>query len=262
MTTGRQRTSSSGGRKLGFGKLEVPKGSDVLAARIRKQILDGELQVGAALPPERVIAEESGLSRTVVREALRVLESEDLVSTRPGRKGGSIVRQPDAGSFARSVDMFIRGRRVRFDAVLEARSEIEPICARMAAERHTAADLDELDLVNARMDEVIDDRDAFLAANVTWHVTVARMSHNELLGGFMQALSAAVRATTDIEHLTSPEIRRATAQAHAGIVDAIRSGDGARAFALMKRHIEAYRGEILKRSVPDEIALDGNDAAH
>ena len=69
-------------------RLTVPKASDVLAAHLRETILRGDLVEGSPLPTERELGERSGLSRPSVREALRILESEGLIQTRPGRGGG------------------------------------------------------------------------------------------------------------------------------------------------------------------------------
>ena len=69
----------------------VPKTSDVLASELRRQILSGLLPPGASLPAERDLVTQTGLSRGSVRDDLRILESESLVITRPGRYGGSVA---------------------------------------------------------------------------------------------------------------------------------------------------------------------------
>ena len=79
-------------------RLVVPKAPDVLAEHLRETILRGELAEGSPLPTERELGERSGLSRASVREALRILESEGLIQTRPGRNGGASVKQPTAQS--------------------------------------------------------------------------------------------------------------------------------------------------------------------
>ena len=240
---------------LDLGRLRVPKASDVLADRLRQQILDGELTAGDPLPPERVLSEHTRMSRTVVREALRILEIEGLIEIRPGRNGGSVVRAPDVNSFARSLDIFIRGRRVRFDDVLEARELLEPICARLAAERRNAEDLQKLQEHTSVVEAAIDDVPAFLTANVDWHVAVARISHNELLAAFMQAMATAVRAATDVENFNSPDTIAGAVRAHRRIASAITEGDPDAAFLAMRRHLIAYEGMVHKVSVPAELEL-------
>src|SRR5690606_33401804 len=75
---------------LKLNPIHVPKSSDVLARELRRQILSAALPAGTPLPPERDLVAQTGLSRSSVREALRILEAESLVITKPGRFGGSV----------------------------------------------------------------------------------------------------------------------------------------------------------------------------
>src|SRR5260221_6477489 len=88
----------------------VPKTSDVLAKELRRQILGGALAPGKALPAERDLVTQTGLSRGSVREALRILEAEGLLTTRPRRLGGSVARQPRDESLAKYVSPFLARR--------------------------------------------------------------------------------------------------------------------------------------------------------
>lgn len=242
----------------GVSPVRVPKASDVLADQLRRSILDGRMPPGRMLPTERALAEESRLSRTAVREALRILEIEGLVSTRPGRAGGSFVRRPDAGSVARSIEVFIRGRRIRFHAVLETREQIEPICAELAALNRTDEELPLLEQMTQRVEAVGEDVPSFLTANANWHVTIARVSHNELLAAFMLAIARAVRAATDIEDFNSPEVRTGALRAHRRVVEAIVAGDAPRARAAMERHVRAYREQVALVEVPEALDVDAS----
>ncbi|WP_345679072.1 FadR/GntR family transcriptional regulator [Yinghuangia aomiensis] len=220
-----------------FAALTVPKASDVLAAEVRERILSGEFGEGTALPPERQLVEQTGLSRATVREALRILEVENLLEIRPGRGGGAFVHRPGRESLANTVHLVIRGQRIRLSALHETREAIEPTCAGLAAERRTDADLAALDDANAELVAADGDIPRFLRANVRWHTAVARASGNELLIGFMSALSEAIYAATDIEPFMDADIRRVTARAHGKIADAIRAGDRAAASRRMTRHV-------------------------
>ncbi|MCX4766551.1 FadR family transcriptional regulator [Streptomyces sp. NBC_01275] len=220
-----------------FGTLTVPKASDVLAAEVRERILSGELGEGTALPPERQLVEQTGLSRATVREALRILEVEGLVDIRPGRGGGAFVHRPGRESLASTVQLVIRGQRIRLAALHETREAVEPTCAALAAQRRTDEDLAELDAANAELIEAGDDIQRFLRANVRWHNAVARASGNELLIGFLSALSQAIHAATDLEQFMDAGIREVTARAHTRITEAVRAGDSAAAMRRMSRHV-------------------------
>jgi GntR family transcriptional regulator, transcriptional repressor for pyruvate dehydrogenase complex len=113
--------------------MQVPKASDVLADDLRERILRREFPEGTALPPERELVAQTRMSRTTVREALRILEVQGLVQIRTGRSGGAFVRRPGEESIASTVSLMIRGRQIRMDALLETREAIEPACAKLAA---------------------------------------------------------------------------------------------------------------------------------
>ena len=104
--------------------INVPKAADILANRLRDLILSGKVPEGEMLPTERELVEDSGLSRSSVREALRVLEVEGLIVTRPGRAGGSTVKLPGSGSVARSIELFVKTHGVRLQALLDCRLAI------------------------------------------------------------------------------------------------------------------------------------------
>src|SRR5712671_5350535 len=121
--------------------LHVPKASDVLADDLRERILRGDFPEGTALPTERGLVTQTRMSRTTVREALRILEVQGLVRIKTGRSGGAFVQRPGGESVASSVNLLIRGRQVRMAALLETREAIEPACAQLAAKYRTDDDL-------------------------------------------------------------------------------------------------------------------------
>jgi len=221
-------------------RLVVPKASDVLAEHLRESILRGELPEGSPLPTERELGERSGLSRASVREALRILESEGLIQTRPGRNGGASVKQPTAESIARSVELYVRGHRVRLQSLLETREAIEPAIARLAALNRNDDDLARLSAAQARLEANTRDRSAYLAANVEWHLAVALASHNEPLIGFMTAISDVIHSATELDPLDTDEVRGLTIAAHERIHAAIAAQDGDAAERRMARHVCAY----------------------
>src|ERR1700731_1956698 len=129
--------------------VDVPKASDVLARELRERILSGGLTEGTALPPERELVKQTQMSRATVREALRILEVQNLGRVRAGRAGGAFVQRPTTKSMANSVSMLIRGRRVKLADLMGTREALEPFCAELAARNRADEDLTELDRANA-----------------------------------------------------------------------------------------------------------------
>jgi GntR family transcriptional regulator, transcriptional repressor for pyruvate dehydrogenase complex len=233
--------------------MQVPKASEVLANELRESILNGKFPEGTALPTERDMVAQTQMSRTTVREALRILEVQGLVRIKTGRSGGAFVQRPDGDSVANSVSLLIRGRRIRIAAMLEAREGVEPVCAQLAARYRTDEDLSRLDAANVAIaaDGPLEN---FLQANVDWHVAVAMASHNELLTGFMSALSRAIYESTDNRTFIDAEVRATTARAHERITEAIRAGDTDAALRRMTRHVHSYAQAIAE--VESRTAID------
>lgn len=250
-------STESARSEIRLSPMEVPKASDVLANELRERILSGEFVEGTPLPPERELVVQTGMSRTTVREALRILEVQGLIRIKAGRAGGAFVRTPGEESVASSLELLIRGRQIRLASVHETREAIEPSCARLAAEHRTAEDLRRLEDANERIADSGSLED-FLQANVDWHVGVATASHNEILTGVMIALSRAIYTTTNNEGFVDDEVRSITVRAHKSVTRAIRERDPDAAVRRMGRHVHAYAAAALEVESRTEIPVDGD----
>src|ERR1700733_3010652 len=125
--------------------MQVPKASEVLANELPESILSGKFPEGTSLPTERDMVTQTQMSRTTVREALRVLEVQGLVRIKAGRAGGAFVQRPGEESVTNSLELMIRGRQIRLASVHETREAIEPSCARLAALNRMPGDLQRLE---------------------------------------------------------------------------------------------------------------------
>jgi GntR family transcriptional repressor for pyruvate dehydrogenase complex len=248
------RTPAS--EQINLGVIRVTKTYEALADHLREQILGGAIPPGASLPNERDLGERTGLSRGSVREALRVLETQGLVSTRQGRNGGRIVQQTGVDDIAESLGFFVRGQRIEFVALLETAETLEPALAALAARHRTADDIAELTRITAELKNADDDVARFLAANDSWHLAIAKASHNPLLAAIMQSIGALLH-DPHVEDFTSPAVRAAVLRAHASIQKAIVGGDPDAARRRMERHVKAYRAEVVPVA-PETITLPRN----
>lgn len=239
-----------------LGPVDVPKAPDVLARELRERILSGELPEGAALPAERELVKQTQMSRATVREALRILEVQNLVRVKAGRAGGAFVQRPSTASMANTVSMLIRGRQIKLADLMETREALEPFCAELAASKRTAEDLERLDRANDAIADPNADLSRFLQANLDWHVGVAAASHNELLIGFMTGLSQAIYAGTENASFVDESVRDVTARAHKSITRAIRERDAEAAGRRMRRHVHSYASAALEVDQRDSITVD------
>jgi DNA-binding FadR family transcriptional regulator len=230
----------------------APKAGDVLADQLRELIIQGQLAPGDLLPTERALVAEAGLSRASVRDALRVLEAEGLVSTRAGRAGGSRVTRPGRESIARSVELFVRAHGVRLSSLLDCRLAVEPMLAQLAARHRSASQLGEIRQLHADFAAAVDDVARYKQINLEWHLAIARASGNEPLTALMEAISDPFRDAMEDRHVTTDELRRATVKAHETILRAIIDEDGEAAFKRMSRHVGAYRDVAARSAGADE----------
>src|SRR4051794_16093662 len=113
----------------------TPKMATVVAAKLRRRIIRREISEGEMLPSEAELMKEFGVSRPTLREALRLLESESLISIRRGARGGAQVCLPEVAVAARYMGDLLQARSVTLVDVYDARTMIEPQAARLLAER-------------------------------------------------------------------------------------------------------------------------------
>ena len=241
-----------------FGPVQNKTASSLLAERIRAAILDGQLSEGTVMPTERELTEQTGLGRSTVREALRLLQASGLITSRPGAKGGSVVQLPHVDDVVQSLDVFIRGRHLSFAALLETREALEPMCARLAARARTEEDLAALEELHERMSAKRIRQPDFSAANAAWHLAIAQASHNELLSAFMSAIGQAIELGITRSSRKSAEVRPQVLHAHTRILDAIRTGDPDAAMRRMLKHVHAYTDQVADWQLPDDLPLDGD----
>jgi len=220
-------------------RISVPKPYHVLANHLRESILRGDISEGDPLPTERELVEQTGLTRGAVREALRTLAVEGLIQTRHGRFGGNVVTLPGMESMATAISRFVQGRKLPLRTLQETREALEPLLARLAAERRTDAHLQELKALHAELVESAGKFQEFAVTNVKWHNAVARASGNELLATLLYSLSHGVHVATMVEEYDTPETRKQVIRIHARINDAIEARNGEQAERAMRTHLMA-----------------------
>src|SRR5581483_10267159 len=174
--------------RVRFTSVRMPKAAEVLATQIKQEIISGKYPEGAMLPPETEMAEQLNVSRPTVREALRLLESEGLVSIRPGPRGGPRVERPRSTTVTRSLTTLFQYEHVSLAELLEARRAIEPACARVAATRATPDDIVALQRSIEHMRAELNNDSIFWEENANFHVALAEAGRNTVLDTLMIAL--------------------------------------------------------------------------
>jgi DNA-binding FadR family transcriptional regulator len=221
-----------------------------IADELRRLIVSGELSEGDSLGHEPELVQRFGVSRPSLREALRILEAEGLISVVRGMLGGIVVHQPDERMTARSAALVLRARNVSLADVHEARSLLEPAAARLVASqrsrRAAAAELQQLigDEVRAILDP-----DVFGPANARFHQRLVALAGNQTLSLVAEMLNAiVVRAVTAVSKrgsaASSVATRRRGIRSQERLVSLIRAGKAADAEAHWRTHM-AVVGRFL-----------------
>jgi DNA-binding FadR family transcriptional regulator len=232
--------------------VSMPTAAQLVADAIRRRIVLGELEDGESLPPEPVLIEQYGVSRPTFREALRILQSESLLSIRRGSRGGARVHAPRVDGVARQAGYLLQHQRTSLADVYEARLVIEPPAAAMLAERATASARAELRRALQEEQAAVQDPVRFARASARFHERVVELAGNNTLSLFTGILGEIIDAHTERVMLEAPDastVGRDSDTAHRSherlleLVEA-RDGEGARAHWLA--HMEAIGAVMLR----------------
>lgn len=209
--------------------------AEYVAQRLLDRIVTSNLNIGESVGTEAELLSQYDVSRPTLRESLRILEAQGVLSLRPGPKGGIKVSKPGTDILAHGLSVYLRMHDIPFADVLKARSAIEPALAAEAARDGDAADFDRLQTSIDRMKKLSDPA-AFAAENRQFHAIVARAARNRVMEIFWATISIVANAEEQGIEYTSSNQKQVIA-AHQDIVDACRARDGVRASEVMERHV-------------------------
>jgi DNA-binding FadR family transcriptional regulator len=222
--------------------VRVPKAGEMVAARLRRQIIFGELSEGDQLPSESVLMEQFGVSRPTLREAFRILEAEGAITVRRGVRGGARVQVPKVDAAAHQVGLLLQYRGVLLADVYEARAILEPAAARMLAQRRRSADIARLEEVVAVHKAALDDPDVTQASDADFHRLVVELCGSETLQVLVSMVTHIIdegdRAYAESHDWESErKLAKIAVRSHEKLVELVRSRKGAEAEELWKRHL-------------------------
>jgi GntR family transcriptional repressor for pyruvate dehydrogenase complex len=216
--------------------------------RIQDLVQGGELAPGERLPPERELAGQLGVSRSTLREAIRALVVMNILVSRHG--DGTYVSSLEPELLAEPFQFIISISDEALLHLFEVRMVLETECARLAASRIDAAEIEELDRILQDSEAARDDPEELLDRDVELHAAIVRATRNPLLIRIMSgvgALALAGRAKT----VGLPGVAATSLADHARIVAALRSGSAEAAGAAMAAHLEHVEAAFASRANED-----------
>lgn len=205
--------------------------------KIQQVIVQNRLRPGDRLPSERDLAERFGVSRTVIREAVRSLMAKGILEVRAG--SGTIVRAPSTSFLSDYLELYLSMRSGKFDyrKVVEVRRLLEVEIAGLAAERRDEEDLRTLERILAQAEEHLDDPDAFVELDVQFHSALAQATHNELFLVLLESI-AGVMVQVRLLGLRVPGTPQRALAYHRDIYQNVQRGDREGARRAMDRHMD------------------------
>jgi GntR family transcriptional regulator, transcriptional repressor for pyruvate dehydrogenase complex len=231
--------------KLNVARLPTLNRVEEVARELVGRIRSGEWQPDTRLPSEQSMADQFGVSRTVIREAIARLKNEGLVATRQG--SGAFVRDWQTSSLHLGPEITKSLKSVLF--IAELRKGIEAEAAALAAERRTHKDLAAIEKAFARVSETARVRGDSTRADMGFHRAIADASHNPyytaILDYLSQFLVQALRVSRGNEALRDDFARQVESE-HLDIVDAIRRKDSSAARLAAQIHMDQARIRIGK----------------
>ncbi len=233
-------------------RIRQPRVAEIVASRLRDDILSGRLKEGDILPSQENLFTEFGVSPPALREAIHILEVDGLVSVRRGNMGGAVVHLPSAERTAHMISMVLQSRSSTPADVSGALMHLEPICAGMCAARkdrmtevvpYLQAEID-------RQEEQFEDTAQYVGNARRFHEALVSRCGNEpmiLLIGSLELIWSAHESSVwgddggPMQHKTM----RAALRDHQRLLDAIRDGNADRAVRLAQDHLAAARRNTL-----------------
>ena len=212
----------------------LPTLAELLAGELREQILDGDIPDGGKLPKQQQLLEEYQVSAPSLREALRILENERLVTVRRGKVGGAVIHRPTAQSVASIVALVLDARSAPIDEVASLLQRIEPLCVAVCM----SSDALEASILQALRENSDGDRfDA--AASDEFHRLLVERCGNQTLFLVYEALWSVLANQADTRLVTPAErdTGELAAAAHRRLEELIAGGNVAAAQRFAARHI-------------------------
>lgn len=229
--------------------------SNAIVTDYLRKIGSGEIEPGAALPPESVLCETYGVGRSVVREALQALDAKGFIVVRQGSVASVAPRYKWHVLDSEFLD--VNSGEEFFVLLQEARELLEPRLAAIAAGRATPEAIAEMEDLNARLAITKHSPTEHAELDIAFHDAIARATENSILVSLHGSITGLGHRSRSASAAVPGAIDRAVFW-HQHIVDALKAGDPVGASSAMHLHLRQVRDELTRI---DQHAVEGGDTA-
>jgi GntR family transcriptional repressor for pyruvate dehydrogenase complex len=221
-----------------------------IVEQIEQSVQKGDLKPGDQLPAERELAEQFGVSRTAVREAVKALREKGLVEAYPGK--GTFITSGSSNPMRQSLDRMMRSAQVdATSSLVEVREILEPEIAALAAVRATEENLNSLREAVAVMDAAKRDPDAYIEADLDFHLELAEAAANPLILSLIDSIVGVLRE----QRMRIFEVDGGPDRGqyhHKKILEAVEHQDAPGAREAMRAHLRQVREDSRSASKENE----------
>jgi GntR family transcriptional repressor for pyruvate dehydrogenase complex len=209
-----------------------------VADQIRQAIFHGLIAPGHKLPPEREMAEQFQTSRVALREALRALEKEGLITIKRGAGGGAFVADFDNAlhALADSLNTVVKLGSAKSANLTEMRSILEPEITRLATLRATPEDISAIEAVVIAQEQELEGGELSRKLDMDFHRCIAEAAHNPVMNIVVNAVNQSIRDSI-LRSKRTEEMRTRVVTYHRNIFEAVRSGNSDLAKRVMSAHV-------------------------
>jgi GntR family transcriptional regulator, transcriptional repressor for pyruvate dehydrogenase complex len=228
-----------------FAPARRTRSSDDILEQIRDAVLSGRLAQGDRLPNERELCRRFAVSRSTLREGLRMLEALGVVEIRPGAAGGIFVSAPNGEHLGLALEALLRFRAATVDELAEFRVSFEGETAWWAAVRADEADVERLTALARQFVELAEDEstlwETLVGVDLDFHQALAAATRNQVRVAIMLGIHRALhRASSSLEPAASPELRRTIGPELSGVAEAVARRNSRLARDRMRRHVQRF----------------------
>lgn len=223
------------------------KTTDIIIERIRTAILEGKLQPGDRLPPEKQLGEQFRVSRQTLRESIRALEHLGLIVMRKGNGGGAFIAEVEERVVTQNLANYLYFKNLTIENLSELRRMMEPHAAGCAAQRMSTQDLKKLKKINSvtQLNFDLQNWSEVTRNEIDFHRLIARQTHNPI---FILMLDFVETLLEDFKNILKPdeEFMRSVLVSHEEIYEAISKGKREAASQAMLDHVEKVELHLAK----------------